>query len=88
MKVLTAEKIYGVLVHMELSETELLKLRKEFQVDSHAYWPEDDDKKKQDQIENQWQSISEQTETDMETFSKESASQSGDFVEQMRVENR
>ena len=88
MKVLTAEKIYGVLVHMELSETELLKLRKEFQVDSHAYWPEDEDKKKQEQIENQWQSISEQTETDMETFSKESASQSGDFVEQMRVENR
>ena len=88
IKVLTAEKIYGELVRMELSETELLKLVREFQVDSHAYWPEDEDKKKQEQIENQWQSISEQTETDMETFSKESASQSGDFVEQMRVENR
>ena len=88
MQVLTAEKIYGALVRMELSEQELLKLIQEFRVDSHAYWPEDEDKKKQDQIENQWQSISEQTETDMETFSKESASQSGDFVEQMRVENR
>ena len=88
MPVLTAEKIYGELVRMELSEQELEKLVQEFRVDSHAYWPEDEDKKKQEQIENQWQSISEQMETDMETFSKESASQSGDFVDQVRVENR
>ena len=56
-------------------------------MDSHQYWPEDDQKKRQE-IENQWQGISEQMETDMETFSKEAASESGSLVDQIRVENR
>lgn len=87
IKVLSAEKIYGELISMELSETELIKLEEEYLVDDHSYWPHDDDKKKQE-IENQWQDISEKTQTDMETFSKDATEQSGHFIDQLKVENR
>ena len=66
MKVLTAEKIYQFLDAQGLKEAELERLERDFCVDSHQYWPEDDQKKRQE-IENQWQGISEQMETDMET---------------------
>ena len=87
MKVLTAEKIYQFLDAQGLEEAELERLERDFCVDSHQYWPEDDKKKRQE-IENQWQGISEQMETDMETFSKEASSESGSLVDQIRVENR
>lgn len=88
MKVLTAEKVYGVLNSRPLSEQELLRLEQEFRTDDHGYWPSDDEQRKQNEIENQWQSISEQMETDMDTFSREGSSASGDLVDQVKVENR
>lgn len=88
MKVLTAEKVYGEIGRWKLSEAEMMRLETEFRVDDHSYWPSDDDQKKQNQIENKWQDISEQMETDMETFSKESSAESGNLVDQVRVENR
>ncbi len=88
MKVLTAEKVYGVLNSRPLSEQELLRLEQEFRTDDHSYWPSDDEQRKQNEIENQWQSISEQMETDMDTFSQEGSSASGDLVDQVKVENR
>lgn len=88
MKVLTAEKIYGVLSRWELSESQITALEAEFRVDDHNYWPEDDDQEKKQEIENQWQHISEQMESDMETFSSEMSSASGDLKEQVKVENR
>lgn len=87
MKVLTAEKIYHHLSGRDLKEAELERLERDFCIDSHQYWPQDDKKKRQE-IENQWQGISEQMETDMETFSKEASSESGSLVDQIRVENR
>lgn len=87
MKVLTAEKIYHYLSVRDLKEAELERLERDFCIDSHQYWPQDDKKKRQE-IENQWQGISEQMETDMETFSKEASSESGSLVDQIRVENR
>ena len=68
--VLTAERIYKSLQEWELSETEIIRLRQEFRLDDHSYWPEDEDRKKQEQIENQWRKISEQMETDMRPFPK------------------
>ena len=56
-------------------------------MDSHLYWPEDDPEKRQ-QVENQWQDISEKTQMDMEAFSSEASSQAGTLVDQLRVENR
>jgi len=88
LKVLAAEKIYGVLEGWELTEEELLRLEAEFRVDDHSYWPLENDKKKQEEIENRWQDVSEQMETQMETFSKEMSSGTGDLIGQLKVENR
>lgn len=88
LKVLTADKIYAELKKWNLNEMELRRLEEEFLTDSHVYWPEDEDKKKQQEIENKWQDISEQMETDMETFSKEASADSGHLIDQVRVENR
>ena len=88
MKVLTAEKVYGALERWNLVEADVARLAGEFRVDDHSYWPADDDQKKQSQIENQWQDISEQMETDMETFSKEASQESGHLIDQVKVENR
>lgn len=88
LKVLTAESVYGELIRMNLSDREFVRLSQEFLTDSHIYWPSDEEQKKQQEIENKWQNISERMETDMDTFSKESASSSGDFIAQIKVENR
>ena len=87
LKVLTAEKIYGILLSWEMDEKDFIKLEEEYRIDDHGYWPEDDEKKKS-QIENKWQNVSEQMETDMETFSKDASSHSGSFIDQIKVENR
>ena len=88
MQVLTAEKIYSVLSRIHLSEKKLGQMMEEFCIDDHRLWPEDDDQNKKNEIENQWKDQSEQMETDMETFSKESSSDSGNLLKQLRVENK
>ena len=88
MKTLTAERVYEVLKKEEFPETKLGQLESDFRVDDHSYWPKDEDKKKQSQIENQWQDISERMETEMETFSKEASESSGGLIDQVKVENR
>lgn len=88
LKVLSADKVYRVLHGLGLSEEETVRLEEEFRIDDHSYWPKEEEKKKQEEIENRWQDVSEQMETDMETFSKEMSSGAGDFIGQLRVENR
>lgn len=68
MKTLTVERVYEFLKKEQLPENKILQLETEFRVDDHSYWPKDEDKKKQSQIENKWQDISEHMETEMETF--------------------
>lgn len=87
MKVLTPDKVYGVLEEWQLSAKKLGELREEFFVDSHAYWPEEDEQRQQE-IENHWKNQSEKMETEMETFSREASSASGDLAVQIRVENQ
>lgn len=84
LKVLSADKVYKVLESMELAERELSALEEEFRVDDHGYWPKEEERKRQEEIENRWKDISEQ----METFSKEMSSGMGDLIGQLRVENR
>ena len=86
-KELTAENICRERMEWQLSPEAYDRLEEEFRVDSHLYWPEDDPEKRQ-QVENQWQDISEKTQMDMEAFSSEASSQAGTLVDQLRVENR
>lgn len=88
MKVLTAEKVYQRLIEWQLSERELTRLILEFTVDDHKYWAEDEEQDRKSELSQRWQDISEQMQTDMETFSQEASSSQGHFLEQVRVENR
>ena len=88
MKVLTAEKIYRLLYDENLSGDRLAQLIGEFTVDDHRYWPQDDEQDKKNELNQKWQDISEEMQTDMETFSKEAAADSGHLLGQIKVENR
>lgn len=87
--VLNAERIFGLLADWGLSEKELSMLEEEFYTDDHRYWDSRDEKRPPDeQLEQKWKHIDEKMETDLETFSKEASEKSGDFLEELKVENR
>lgn len=88
LKVLTAEGIYKRIREWELTEAEIKHIGEEFVMDSHSFWPAKDQPKMQQEIQNQWQDISEKMELDMETFSQEMSADAGDMVRQMQIENR
>lgn len=86
---LHAERVYRILQKWNLEEKELMKLETEFYVDDHRYWPaQNPDKKTDSQMNQKWRDINERMETDLETFSKEASEQSGEFLEQIKIENR
>lgn len=88
IKVLTPEKVYGFLENQKLNERKLQELAEDFCVDSHIYWPDDNEEERRQEIENQWQNKTEKMETDMETFSKEASSASGNLLEHVKVKNK
>ena len=88
-KTLNAQRIYKILMSWNLEEKELERLEQEFYTDDHKYW----ESKKPDQKPNplmsrKWAEINDGIETDLETFSKEAGEKEGDFLEQIRAENR
>lgn len=89
-RVLNAERIYRELLAWQLSEKELLQLESEFYVDDHRYWGNQGSEKKapNPELNQKWQDINEQIETDLETFSKEASEKNGDLLGQLVVENR
>lgn len=88
LKVMTAEGIYKRIREWELTEAEIKHIGEEFVMDSHSFWPAKDQPKMQQEIQNQWQDISEKMELEMETFSQEMSADAGDMVRQMQIENR
>ena len=94
LKVLTAEKIYKLLVEEAVEEYQLRKLEKEFRIDDHSLWPKPPENDKQppstvmEQLNDKWQEISEKMQTELETFSKEASNGEGELAEQLAVENR
>lgn len=88
-KTLNAERIYKILKEEFLKEKELAQLEKEFYVDDHKYWAnQQPDRKPNPLMSKKWGDISEGIETDLETFSRESGEQDGDFLDQLKIENR
>ncbi len=88
-KVLNAERIFKILQSWNLGEKEREKLEQEFYVDDHRYWESQKQNQQPDPMLNQkWQDINEQMETDLETFSKEASQENGDFIGQIKIENR
>lgn len=88
-KVLNAEWIYRCLQEWEPDEKNLTALEAEFYVDDHRYWENQrPGQKPNPQMNRKWQEISEEIETDLETFSKEAGEAGGAFLDQIRIENR
>lgn len=89
-RVLNAERIYKQLLEWELSEKELGKLEAEFYVDDHRYWENQNPNQNSPNpnLNQKWQDIDEQMETDLETFSKEASDKAGDLLGTLTIENR
>ena len=88
-KVLNAERIYAILSEWTLSEKDRERLETEFYVDDHHYWENQQPKKRPDpNRERKWKEMNEQMQTDLETFSKEASEQSGDLLDQLKIENK
>lgn len=88
-KTLNAEWIYKILKEQFLKEKELLQLEKEFYVDDHKYWVNQQPNQKPNPLmSKKWEDISEGIETDLETFSREAGEQDGGFLDQLKIENR
>ena len=88
-KTLNAERIYKLLKEEFLKEKELARLEKEFYVDDHKYWVNQQPNQKPNPLmSKKWGDISDGIETDLETFSRESGEQDGDFLDQLKIENR
>lgn len=88
-KTLHAERIYKLLKEQFLKEKELQQLEKEFYVDDHKYWAnQQPDQKPNPIMSKKWGDIGEGIETDLETFSRDAGEQDGDFLDQLKIENR
>ncbi len=89
-KVPTAEKIYGLLLDLDMAPLEQEQLESEFRMDDHSLWPDGEQKQNpsMESLEQKWKDISEKMQTEIETFSNEEASNSDTLTEEIRVENR
>lgn len=87
MPVLTAEGIYHRLLSLRLTDYELAQLTRLFLVDDHGLWDgeEKNDREKQDERDQKWKSISEKTETSMETVLAKEGVGGEAVLEQVKV---
>lgn len=90
MPVLTAEGIYRYLLKLRLPEYETAQLQRAFLQDDHGLWdPEKKDDSEQSQRQDQkWKSISEKTQTAMDTVLAGQATGGEPILEQVRVATR
>ena len=88
-KTLNAQRIYKILKARGLTEKELERLEAEFYVDDHRYWEnKKPNQKPSPMLNNKWGEINDGIETDLETFSQEAGKKDGEFLEQIKNENR
>ncbi|QHQ63741.1 metallopeptidase [Anaerocolumna sedimenticola] len=89
-KVPTAEKIYGLLLDLDMAPMDLEQLEMEFRMDDHSFWPNTDQtpNPNMESLEQKWKDISEKMQTEMDTFSNEETENSELLKEEVKVENR
>lgn len=85
-KVLTAEKLYYVLLKCE--EEELARLEQEFRKDDHHFWYTPNNRSAMSDRQKKWEEMRRKMQTEMELFSKEAAGDSPGLVEHLQAENR
>ena len=88
-KTLNAQRVYKILSGWNLSEKDFTNLEQEFHIDDHKYWEcKRPDQKPNPMLSRKWGEINDGIETDLETFSQEAGERDGDFLEQIKTENR
>ena len=88
-KTLNAQRVYKILSGWNLSEKDFVNLEQEFRTDDHKYWEsKKPDQKPNPMLSRKWGEINDGIETDLETFSQEAGERDGDFLEQIKAENR
>ena len=88
-KTLNAQRVYKILSEWNLNEKDLTNLEQEFHTDDHRYWEsKKPDQKPNPMLSRKWGEINDGIETDLETFSQEAGERDGDFLEQIKTENR
>ncbi len=90
MKVLTAEAIYRKLLKDRRSTYEIAQLQRAFLNDDHGLWDmeEKEDPNQSERQDQHWKSLSEQTQTAMETIMSREANGGEAVLEQVRIESR
>lgn len=86
--VVTAERVYRFLCRMHPMQAQLDLWKREFLVDDHRYWEQDNSQKSPSPRQKKWDDIRERMQTEMETFSKEASSDLKSLEEQVRAANR
>ncbi|MCI5952136.1 MAG: VWA-like domain-containing protein [Anaerostipes sp.] len=91
MNVLTAERVYQILLATPMTEKEFHQLLGEFEVDDHSFWREEQNQPNQpplSQRQKKWENMSKKMQMSMEQFSDEGGNDGEHMVETMKVENR
>ncbi len=84
----TAERIYRILCQKHFPQPYLDRLAREFTVDDHRLWQQEDDSNKPQPQQRKWEDIRDRMQTEMETFSKEASGDAKSLTDQIQIENR
>lgn len=87
--VVTAERVYRFLCRRHLIQAQLDVWKREFLVDDHVHWEQEDKNQPQKSPQQQkWDDIRDRMQTEMETFSKDASDDMRNLEEQICAENR
>lgn len=86
--VLTAERIYRTLCQMHPVQAQMDIWKREFFVDDHSRWEQENSQKSPSAQQKKWDDIRDRMQTELETFSREASEDVRSLEEQVCAENR
>lgn len=85
----TAQSVYSILSSQKFDEETLISISKEFYIDNHSLWyDENTPKQKIESLMQKWGRIGERTDSEAQTFARESAESAEELVEVLNLANR
>lgn len=88
MKTVTAERVYEWLKETKDASLDYRRLAAEFRKDDHQFWYDPSKNKSKPERQQDWDSIREKMQTEIELFSKEHSDEAGSMKNALQVENR
>lgn len=85
----TAERVYRLLCREHMIQAQLDELKREFTVDDHSRWKQEDSRKNSPSPQQKkWDDIRDRMQTEMETFSRDASDDTRSLEEQICAQNR